>query len=115
MIFIKAWIKAITPANINAGFRVAGIYPFNLSIIPSETSAPVAMSQNDSPVLGRSGIDAPTERNTEMYPPSENDDVAVERDKSSGSSQRTQKKNHTSQYEIHYALRCHNKGKKSIC
>jgi hypothetical protein len=63
VIFIQAWVKAITPANFNAGFRVTGIYPFNLSIIPSETFAPVALSHNYSPVPGPSGTDS-TERNT---------------------------------------------------
>jgi hypothetical protein len=109
IIFIQAWIKAITPANINVGFRVTGIYPFNLSIIPSETFAPVALSQNDSPVRGRSGTDALAERNIEMYSPSEYDDGAVGRDKSTANT----KKMHYEAF-IH-ALRSHNKGKKSIC
>lgn len=89
MIFIQAWIKAI---------RATGMYPFNLSIIPSETFAPVALSQNDSPVPARSVTDAPAERNPEMYSPC----GAVERGESGGSSQGTHKKNDTSQYEIHY-------------
>jgi hypothetical protein len=118
MIFIRAWVKAIIPANINAGFRVTGMYTYNLSIIPSETFAPVGLSQNDSPVPGTAGTNAPTERNTEMYSTNEDDDGPVERDKNSGSSQGTQKITLLNMKFITrhfmYALKRHNKGKKTI-
>jgi uncharacterized protein YbjT (DUF2867 family) len=67
VIFIQVWEKATTPAILNAGYVVTGIYPFNLSIIPSQMFAPGALSQNDSPVPGTSGTDALTERNAEVF------------------------------------------------
>ena len=32
-LFAKAWLQALTPANIVAGFRTCGIYPFNRNAI----------------------------------------------------------------------------------
>ena len=32
-IFRKAWLNAITPANVAAGFRKASVYPFNQNAI----------------------------------------------------------------------------------
>ena len=33
-LFAEAWLRAVTPANIIAGFRKCGIYPFNRNAIP---------------------------------------------------------------------------------
>ena len=33
-LFAEAWLKALTPANIVAGFRKCGVYPFNRNAIP---------------------------------------------------------------------------------
>ena len=33
-LFAKAWLKGLTPANIMAGFKKCGIYPFNREAIP---------------------------------------------------------------------------------
>ena len=33
-IFAEAWLKALTPVNIVAGFKKCGIYPFNRNAIP---------------------------------------------------------------------------------
>ncbi len=33
-LFSQAWLKALTPANIVAGFRKCGVYPFNRNVIP---------------------------------------------------------------------------------
>ena len=35
---MKAWLKALTPANIMAGFKKCGICPFNREAIPLEKS-----------------------------------------------------------------------------
>ena len=50
-IFTEAWDKAATPANIKAGFRATGIYPFNPSIIPDEAFAPSLVIQNEDAQL----------------------------------------------------------------
>ena len=34
LLFAEAWLKALTPVNIVAGFRKCGIYPFNREAIP---------------------------------------------------------------------------------
>jgi len=46
-IFTETWDKADTPANIKAGFRATGIYPFNPSIIPDEAIAPSLVTHNE--------------------------------------------------------------------
>ena len=33
-VFSKAWLRALTPANIVAGFKKCGIHPFNCNVIP---------------------------------------------------------------------------------
>ena len=49
-LFSQAWLKALTPVNIMAGFRQCGIYPFNRNAIQiphstsSESSKPVQTS-----------------------------------------------------------------------
>jgi len=45
-IFTEAWDNAATPANIIAGFRATGIYPFNPSIISDEAFAPSLVTHN---------------------------------------------------------------------
>ncbi|KAJ2949421.1 hypothetical protein O0L34_g15337 [Tuta absoluta] len=40
VIFSKVWDKAMTPANIKAGFEATGIYPFDPTRIPDEAYAP---------------------------------------------------------------------------
>jgi len=32
-VFSKAWLKALSPESIISGFKVCGVYPFNLSVI----------------------------------------------------------------------------------
>ena len=39
-LFNTAWIKAMTPNNIQSGFRACGIYPFNPSEIPATAYLP---------------------------------------------------------------------------
>jgi hypothetical protein len=41
MIFTDARDKAATPANIKAGLRATGIYPFSPQIISNEAFAPI--------------------------------------------------------------------------
>jgi len=45
-LFVKAWIAAITPANLIAGFKSCGIYPLNRSaiVIPGKRSTTVKPS-----------------------------------------------------------------------
>lgn len=52
--------------NSNSCYWNVSLQPLDY---PSETIAPVALSQNDSPLPARSGTDAPTERNTEIHSP----------------------------------------------
>ena len=35
---IKAWVNAVTPANVIAGFKTCGVYPFNRSAIKIQES-----------------------------------------------------------------------------
>ena len=35
-LFCKAWVSAITSANVKSGFSSTGIYPFNPDAIPKE-------------------------------------------------------------------------------
>jgi hypothetical protein len=46
-IFTETWDKADTPANIKAGFRATGIYPFNPLIIRDEAIAPSLVTHNE--------------------------------------------------------------------
>ena len=39
-IFGRAWANALTPANVKAGFKATGIYPFDPSAIPDEAYKP---------------------------------------------------------------------------
>jgi len=47
-VFQNAWLNSITPANVVAGFRKAGVYPFNRSAI-SCTAVSVSTSQDVVP------------------------------------------------------------------
>jgi len=46
VIFSKVWDKAVTPANIKAGFEATGIYPYNPDRIPEEAYAPSIPTHN---------------------------------------------------------------------
>ena len=53
-LFTEAWLKALTPANIVAGFRKCGVYPFNRNAIPlpddgSSVAAPSKRSATSLP------------------------------------------------------------------
>ncbi|XP_063220554.1 uncharacterized protein LOC134529931 [Bacillus rossius redtenbacheri] len=39
-LFSRGWAKSATPANVSAGFKATGIYPFDPSVIPDEAFAP---------------------------------------------------------------------------
>ena len=51
-LFAKAWILSLTPANLIAGFRTCGIYPFNRSAIkiPGEGSGNDNLSSTTSTI-----------------------------------------------------------------
>lgn len=44
-IFTKVWSRAITPSNVQSGFRATGIYPFDPHVIPEEAFGPSVVSQ----------------------------------------------------------------------
>jgi hypothetical protein len=73
------------------------------------------LSQNDSPVPGASDTDAPTERNTKTYCPSEDDDYAVDGDETVDLHREHKKITlfNTKFITKHfiYALKSHNNGK----
>ena len=33
-VFRRAWLKAVSPANVCAGFKKAGVYPFDPKAVP---------------------------------------------------------------------------------
>ena len=68
-LFSRVWCRAVTPANIIAGFRRAGVYPLNPNVISvteadsdtsNEASARPSSSLADSCEVSGSGGDAPS-------------------------------------------------------
>ena len=48
-LFHSAWLKAVTPQNISAGFRKAGIWPFNpAAVVKSKVEAPDVVENTSS-------------------------------------------------------------------
>lgn len=43
----KAWSEAVTPSNVQSGFRACGIYPFNADAIPTEAYIPNTLYSSD--------------------------------------------------------------------
>ena len=81
-LFAKAWLQALTPANIIAGFRKCGVHPFNRNAIPIaaddssssglepdnpsadlEPSSPYSHSESNSPDGGSSDAVDPSTSN----------------------------------------------------
>ena len=54
-LFSKAWVNAVTPANVIAGFKTCGVYPFNRSAIK------VQESKKDDSTSGASNAGGNTE------------------------------------------------------
>ena len=52
-IFAEAWLKALTPVNIVAGFKKCGIYPFNRNAIPFSNEG----SGEDEPTISTGTLD----------------------------------------------------------
>ena len=48
-LFSKAWLSAVTPANVMAGFKTCGVYPFNSSAIGVSMDADSHDSVNSNP------------------------------------------------------------------
>lgn len=53
-LFAKAWVRAVTPANVIAGFQKAGIYPFNPKAIKVPTGDVCDPAKKIFPVTSRS-------------------------------------------------------------
>jgi len=60
-LFSKAWLSAVVPANIVAGFRTCGVYPFSSSAV------------NPSPSAQKDAGSSLTSQVTESPPPTEDD------------------------------------------
>ena len=50
-IFRNAWLKAITPENVVAGFRKTGVYPFNRDAVSCSDNAVSTSEENDKDVM----------------------------------------------------------------
>ena len=48
-LFSQAWLTALSPANIIAGFRKRGIHPFNRQAIPLSHEAPTDSAKPTGP------------------------------------------------------------------
>ena len=48
-LFSKAWLDAVTPANVVSGFKTCGVYPFNSSAIGTSMDGDCAKSVNCNP------------------------------------------------------------------
>ena len=67
-LFSQAWSAAVTPANIAAGFRTCGIYPFNATAI------------NVSHGMPSSDFTPPGEGTNDTSPESESEDFTAEQE-----------------------------------
>ena len=56
-LFSKAWLSAVTPANMIAGFKTCGVYPFNSSAIgvSMDTDSHDSVNSNPSAESGNNG------------------------------------------------------------
>ncbi len=60
-LFCKAWLSTVVPANIVAGFRTCGVYPFSRSTV------------NPSPSVQKDAESSLTSQVTKSPPPTEDD------------------------------------------
>ncbi|XP_063245200.1 uncharacterized protein LOC134546350 [Bacillus rossius redtenbacheri] len=59
LIFSKVWVKSMTPANLIAGFRGTGIYPYDCNILPEAAFAPseLTYTEPDATVASEDKVD----------------------------------------------------------
>ena len=56
-LFSKAWLSAVTPANVIVGFKTCGVYPFNYSTIGVSMDTDSHDSVNSNPSAGEVIVD----------------------------------------------------------